>query len=68
MPSTVIRNIDYQEDASRLQITFQTGAIYNYYGVPEAVYMGLRQARSKGAYFNKHISGIFPFKRVSSSV
>jgi len=64
MLSTVIKDIDYDEETKRLKITFQTGAIYAYAGVPEAVYVGLRQAKSKGRYFNKHISRAFPFKRL----
>ncbi len=65
MPSTVIKEIVYNEETRRLKITFQTGAIYTYADVPEAVYVGLRQARSKGGYFNAQIAGVFPFKRIS---
>lgn len=66
MPSSVIKYMDYQEETHRLKIVFQTGAVYQYFKVPEAVYVGFRQARSKGRYFNKHISGVFPFERLSS--
>jgi len=66
MPSSVIKYMDYKEETHLLKITFQTGAVYQYFEVPETVYVGLRQARSKGRYFNKHISGVFSFERLSS--
>ncbi|GGC25114.1 KTSC domain-containing protein [Parapedobacter defluvii] len=66
MPSSVIKYMDYKAETHVLKIIFQTGAVYRYFDVPEAVYVGLRQARSKGRYFNKHISGVFPFERLSS--
>ena len=55
--------MEYQEDSSTLKVTFQTGAVYDYYDVPESVYIGLRQARSKGRYLNTQIVGQFPFRR-----
>jgi len=66
MPSTVIKHFDYDEDNRILTIVFRTGAVYTYGDVPEEVYVGFRQARSKGRYFNKHISGMFPFERVDN--
>ncbi|MGK6352625.1 KTSC domain-containing protein [Parapedobacter sp. DT-150] len=64
MPSSVVKHIEYNEDSNTLKITFQTGAVYTYYEVPASVHIGLRQARSKGRYFNKYISGQFPFQRL----
>lgn len=58
--------MDYKAETRLLKIIFQTGAVYQYFNVPEAVYFGLRQARSKGRYFNKYISGVFSFERLSS--
>lgn len=54
----------YEKAKQLLKITFQTGAVYMYYDVPEQVYERLRHARSKGRYFNKYISGVFPFERL----
>jgi hypothetical protein len=64
MPSSVIKYMEYQEDSNTLKITFQTGAVYHYYDVPESVYIGLRQARSKGRYLSAQIVGQFPYKRL----
>lgn len=53
--STAIRFAEYDPDAKTLQITFIKGDTYTYYGVPEAVYLGLLRATSAGTYFNDHI-------------
>jgi len=64
MPSSVIRYIAYDKNERTLKITFQTGAVYVYYNVPQAVHLGLMAAQSKGRYFNRFIVGQFPFKQL----
>jgi KTSC domain len=41
--------------AGTLSIWFHESGKYDYYRVPESVYLGLLAARSKGTYFNDHI-------------
>ena len=53
--SSVISAIDYDADLLILYIKFTSGAIYKYYRVPESVFNGLVNARSKGTYFNLRI-------------
>jgi hypothetical protein len=55
MPSTVIFDRHYDAATSRLTITFVTGRIYVYEGVPAAVAAEFGAASSKGQYFNAHI-------------
>ena len=38
-----------------LSIWFHESGRYDYYNVPERIYLGLLNARSKGTYFNDHI-------------
>ncbi len=64
MPSSVIRAFDYDPAAHRLAVTFVTGRRYAYLGVPEDVASGLRQAFSKGEYFNAAIRDHYPFERL----
>ncbi len=64
MPSSVIRAFDYDPAAHRLAVTFVTGRRYAYLGVPEDVASGLRQAFSKGEYFNTAIRDHYPFERL----
>lgn len=63
MPSTVIDFVHYNADTETLQIGFKTGLTYSYYHVPPLIYEGLVHARSKGAFFNKKIKGIYSFKK-----
>ena len=48
-----------------LQVEFNSRALYQYVGVPAAVYEGLLRAFSKGHYCNQAIRGKFPYSRTS---
>jgi ABC-type sugar transport system ATPase subunit len=63
MPSTVIRSYRYDPQRRELAIVFQTRRAYTYSEVPQETYAGLKVASSKGAFFNRHIRGKFPFTR-----
>ena len=62
--SSSIATIGYDDDAEILEIEFVDGHVYRYRGVPPHVFEGLRQAPSKGAFFNRHIRGEYPFEEV----
>ena len=53
--SSVISAIDYDGDLLILYIKFTSGSVYKYYRVPETVFIGLLEARSKGTFFNSRI-------------
>lgn len=54
--SSAIRQAEYTAATRTLQIWFvESGGPYDYYGVPESVYLGLLNAISAGGYFNDHI-------------
>jgi KTSC domain-containing protein len=63
MPSTVIRSYRYDPQRRELAIVFQTWRAYTYSEVPHETYAALKAAFSKGAFFNRHIRGKFPFRR-----
>jgi lysyl-tRNA synthetase class 2 len=63
MPSTVIRSYNYNAHRRELDIVFQTRRRYRYKHVPLAIYAAMNAARSKGAFFNRHIRGQFEFWR-----
>ena len=48
-----------------LDLAFQTGAVYRYFGVPRLVFDQLIAAESKGAYFNRAIRNRFPYRRLA---
>jgi hypothetical protein len=64
MPSTVIRSYHYHPDEQRLRITYVSGAVYDYLGVPAKVYAAMKAYQSKGAFLNREIKGRYPFQKV----
>ncbi|WP_105419192.1 KTSC domain-containing protein [Neorhizobium sp. T25_27] len=54
--SSAIHRAEYNAGSRTLSIWFvESGGPYDYYGVPDAVYNGLINARSVGTYFNDNI-------------
>ncbi len=64
--SSVMDEVEYDADAQVLTITFDSGKVYRYKGVPEGVYGELMAADSKGTYFNASIKGQYEFEDVSA--
>ncbi len=65
MPSSVVARIGYNPETLILKITYVSGEIYAYYGVPDDVHARLMQARSKGYFLNKFIKGSFDYKKLT---
>jgi hypothetical protein len=63
MPSSVIRAFWYHPAQRRLDVLFVNGRRYSYHDVPLAIAEALRQAPSKGAYFNARVRDRFRFSR-----
>ena len=55
MPSTVIRQLQYDPRGRTLDVEFVSGRLYRYAGVPAQVAADFRAAFSKGGFFNKRI-------------
>jgi len=53
--SSNVRSIGYDATSSTLEVEFNSGGVYRYSDVPEAVYAALMRASSKGSYLNDHI-------------
>jgi hypothetical protein len=64
MPSSVIRSYEYDASREELRVLFQSGWRYVYHRVPLATYVGLKEAFSKGMFFNSHIRDCFAFTRL----
>ncbi|MCL6679743.1 KTSC domain-containing protein [Sphingomonas sp. RG327] len=64
MPSTVIRRFTYSPDSEELTIEFVTGRRYVYSAVPEEEVQAMREAFSKGVYFNKHIRNRYAYREL----
>jgi hypothetical protein len=59
MPSSMILGAEYFIANQVLQVTFVSGRVYTYLGVPLAVYRGLLDAPSKGRYMRAAIIGVY---------
>ncbi|WP_143305116.1 KTSC domain-containing protein [Chitinophaga vietnamensis] len=64
MPSSVVAHMQYDSNTRTLRIIFVSGMVYDYKNVPEAVYLAMKQAGSKGTYLNKYIKGHYSFKKI----
>lgn len=67
MPSSVIRYFKHDPDSAELLVVFQTGRRYRYHAVPAEIAAGLRNAFSKGEYFNEHIRDRYVFERLDDA-
>lgn len=64
LDSSSLQSVGYSAEPGTLEITFRSGAIYRYSGVPPHVYQALLDASSKGRYFNAVIRSGFRFERI----
>jgi hypothetical protein len=62
--SSMARSIGYDEKNQTLEIEFTSGEVWQYYEVPESVYVALTINKSVGKFFHAHIRGKFKDKRV----
>ena len=67
MPSSAVRDIDYNPDTRILSVTFvPTGKRYAYREVPFETYDAFISAFSKGTFFNRFIRDQFDFELVET--
>jgi hypothetical protein len=66
MPSAVIRSYEYCASRRELRVTFQSGRSYVYQDVPAEAYSAMKNAFSKGEFFNENIRDHYTFKREDS--
>ena len=64
--SSALATIAYDRTLQLLRLEFNSRALYQYFGVPAAVYESLLRASSRGNYFNQVIRGKFPYHRISN--
>ncbi len=62
--SSNIASIGYDAGTETLEVEFLSGAIYQYYNVPQNMYDQLIQAGSKGRFLNTYIKNAYPYSRV----
>ena len=57
--------VDYEPWRGTLPITFRSGSVYEYYGVPAAVCEGLLAADSPGCFHHQHIKNHYSYRRIA---
>ena len=62
--SSNVESVGYDENSSTLQVEFKNGGMYQYFDVPEDVFIGLRDADSVGKYLNANIKGTYRYSKV----
>ena len=62
--SSNIASVGYDKETRILEIEFHHGAIYQYFDVPEEVYIGLINSSAKASYFMNEIKSIFEFQKM----
>ena len=62
--SSNVESVGYDEDSSTLQVEFKNGSMYQYFDVPENIFIGLRDADSVGRYLSENIKGSYRYSKV----
>lgn len=62
--SSMIASLGYEADTSTLEVEFNSGAIWQYYDVPESVYYDMINSGSLGKYFHANIKGQYTESQV----
>jgi hypothetical protein len=64
--SEAITDVEYDEEARELDVTFTGGKVYRYFDVPPDTHAELMDADSMGAFLNRHIKPVFAFAEVTT--
>jgi lysyl-tRNA synthetase class 2 len=67
MPSTAIRDIEYDDSEECLTVTFVTGRVYVYFDVPIDVAADFHASRSKGTFFNTQIRDRYRYREITQA-
>lgn len=64
MPSTAIKDLEYDNVRRVLTVTFVTGRRYIYFDVEPETYGAFGAAQSKGGFFNTNIRDRYAFSEI----
>lgn len=62
--SSNLRSVGYDESTNTLEIEFNSGSVYQYFNVPNHIYLNLMGAVSKGTYLHSYIKGRYRYERI----
>lgn len=62
--SSNLKSASYNTEDETLQVTFNSGGVYEYYKVPWEKFTKLRMAESQGKFFNVNIAKTYEYKKL----
>ena len=62
--SSNVEAVGYDEDSQILRVWFLNGSVYDYKGVSQLEFEGLRDAPSVGSYLHRNIKGQYSYEKV----
>lgn len=62
--SSDLQSVGYDAATNILEISFNSGGVYQYHGVPASVYQALMNAASHGQYFHAHIKDAYQYSKI----
>lgn len=62
--SSNISALRYHEDDQILEVAFNRGGVYHYFGVPHSIWQGMKDAESKGSYLHTAVKGSYRYSKV----
>ena len=62
--SVILRSVGYDDSTKILEIEFNSGLVYQYFGVPLKVYKDLMHSSEIGKYFSEKVRTQFRTKQV----
>jgi len=63
--SSNLSAVGYDSSTHVLYVSFHSGSMYAYNGVPQEIYNGLMAAPSKGKYHAAYIKNSFAYRRIA---
>ena len=62
--STNVAAVGYDPKTQTLEVEFLSGAVYQYYGVPDHLHGEMMRAASQGKFLNVYIKNSYPYSKV----
>jgi len=62
--SSNIMSVGYDVRTLTLEVEFNNGTVYQYFDVPETVYLELMQASSVGKYLHANIKNVYRYVKI----
>ncbi len=62
--SSNVAAVAYDMITMTLEVEFKNGSVYQFFDVPEAIYLELMKAASVGKYLNQNMKGSYRYAQV----